>query len=126
MSSPAEREAVLAQLDDIERGLRAVLASLEVKTSPSETVDRAIDSLVSLPFDAQATIDAFREGSESDLAQAKAKLMRVADLDAVVRNECERLLAATAHRLERTRVLRTGLDGLADTDSTGDSIDCIR
>jgi len=126
MSSEAERRDIFAQLDDLERGLRAVLASLETKRAPAESVDHAISTLVSLPFDAQATIRAFREGPDKERSLVKSRLMRLADLDAVVRLECDRLLATTALAIERTRVLKNGLDGWAEVDSSGDSIDCVR
>ena len=126
MTSAVERKAVFAQLEDLERGLRSVLTSLEAKTTASEAIDQAITALVDLPFDAQATIRAFQDGPESELALAKTKLTRVADLDAVVRSECARLLAATAYAIERARVLGSGLDGISGEDSTGDSVDCVR
>ncbi|MDZ4772257.1 MAG: hypothetical protein SGI72_03890, partial [Planctomycetota bacterium] len=117
---------VLARLDEIERALKSLLTVLDSKQSPVETIDRALVGLESVPFDVGDVLRAFQNGSEDEIESVKLRLARLADLDAVARAECQRMLEKTTVAIDRTRVLKTRLEILATSTTTGDSIDCTR
>jgi hypothetical protein len=126
MNSSRERAEALARIDALEDGLTALLNALESKNAPADSVERAIAALELLPFDPQATIEAFADAPALEVALAKRRLEHVASLDAIVRAECERMLATTTLAIERTRVLKASLDTLESSTETGDSVDCVR
>ncbi len=126
MSIHDEQRTVLARLDEIERALKSLLTVLDSKQSPVETIDRALVGLESVPFDVGDVLRAFQNGSEDEIESVKLRLARLADLDAVARAECQRMLEKTTVAIDRTRVLKTRLEILATSTTTGDSIDCTR
>ena len=126
MSRISERELVLARLDAIEHGLKALLHAFESKHAPAEAIDKAMAELEALPFDAEATVRAFHGATSPETQLVNRRLMYLADLDAIVRAECQRMLATTTVAIERAQVLKARLDTLATSTDTGDSVDCVR
>jgi hypothetical protein len=126
MSTNEERKRVLERLDAIERGLKALLGALEAKQAPAGSIEKAMATLEALPFDPGAVVRAFEGASRVESQLVNKRLTYLADLDAIARNECQRLLATTTVAIERAQVLKTRLDTLRETSEPGDSIDCVR
>lgn len=126
MSIHDQQQNVLARLDEIERALKSLLNVLDAKQTPVEEIDRALAGLEALPFDVLEVMRAFNNGSEDEIETVKLRLARLADLDAVARAECQRMLEKTTVAIDRTRVLKTRLEILATSTTTGDSVDCTR
>lgn len=126
MSSAHERAQILAHLDAIERGLKRLLSALQSKRAPAESIDKALATLEGLPFDAEAVVRAFNGASSVETTFVNKRLTYLADLDAIARTECQRLLATTTVAIERAQVLKARLDTLPTATDTGDSIDCVR
>lgn len=126
MSRVFERATALSRIDAVEVALKRLLAALESKSAPAQGIESALSTLESLSFDPRSTIEAFESAPSDQMDFVKRRLERLAALDSIVRAECERMLASTTLALERTRVLKEGLDALASDSGTGDSIDCVR
>lgn len=126
MSGVFERATALSRIDAIETALKRLLAALESRNSPAHGIESALVTLEKLPFDPQSTIESFQGAPQDQMEFVKRRLERLAALDAVVRTECERMLATTTLAIERTRVLKDGLDALASESGSGDSLDCTR
>jgi hypothetical protein len=125
MSTTAERKLILQRLDAIESGLKALLGALDSKRNPAGTIEKALEALEGLPFDAEATTRAFQGASNAEMMLVNRRLTYLADLDAIARTECQRLLATTTVAIERAQVLKARLDTLATSTETGDSVDCV-
>ena len=126
MSSKAERALILKRLDAIERGLKVLLDALDSKNAPAKKIDKALSELELLPFDAGETVRAFEGASNVEKQFVNRRLTYLADLDAIARTECQRVLATTTIAIERAHVLKARLDTLQGDTDTGDSIDCVR
>jgi hypothetical protein len=126
MSNKSERVLVLKRLDAIERGLKVLLDALDSKRAPANAIDKALETLEALPFDAGEIVRAFEGASNVEKMFVNRRLTYLADLDAIARTECQRLLATTTVAIERAQVLKTRLDTLPTSAETGDSIDCVR
>lgn len=126
MSSSFERANALSRIDAIEIALKRLLAALEARQAPADSVERAMAALEALPFDAASTVEAFQGAPTDEVELVKRRLQRVASLDSVVRAECERMLATTTLAIERTRVLKANLDALAADGETGAGLDVVR
>jgi hypothetical protein len=126
MSQTGERELVLKRLDAIERSLKSLLFAFESKHAPAGSIEKAMAELEVLPFDAEATVRAFQGASQAETQLVNKRLTYLADLDAIVRTECQRLLATTTVAIERAQVLKARLDTLGTANDTGDSVDCVR
>lgn len=125
MSRMDERALVLERLDAIERGLKTLLNALGSKHAPADSIEKALETLESLPFDADATVRAFHGASSAETMFVNRRLAYLADLDAIARTECQRLLATTTVAIERAHVLKARLDTLGSSADTGDSVDCV-
>lgn len=120
----SEREDVLAGLDRLETRLRHVLGVVEDPAASPDVLRDAVDAWAAEELDAARVVRAFADASPIERSAARARLARLADLDALTRASCQQALAHTALSLERTRALRAQLDTVDDRETSGLSLDC--
>lgn len=125
MITAGDRHGVLVELDAIERGLRTLLCALESPASTAESIEFAAGTLSTAGFDAGFVVDTFRGSSDAEILELKARLARLADLEAVVRDECQRSLSETSAAICHARVLEAQLDTLANAEQSGTTFDCV-
>jgi hypothetical protein len=116
--------ALLADLDALERSMRALLELVESPSARDESLSVALARCLELtPTDValQARCAAVPKSERESVAVV---LRRVVDLNAIVRSSIASALTTTAVLIDRARAARANLDALS-AGSSGATVDCV-
>lgn len=124
MNDPVEREEARRELDEFETRLSALLGVVDDPRSDAEAVEHAAEA-AARPFEAVRFVNSFAGAPEDERAEVRARLVRLADLSAMLREATARAMSRTADSLERTRALKAQIESVDTVDETsGLSLDC--
>jgi predicted nucleotidyltransferase len=123
MTAAAERAALLRDLDAFERKLRTLISMIEGPVTDLDGLARATEALSNQAFDARTFVARFEGADAGQIADAKRRLARLVDLDAVARAACQTELGKTAAAMDRVQHVRVQLDTLRSVENAGETLD---
>jgi hypothetical protein len=125
-SRAADRAKAMVELNALEKSMRRLLSMVEARSTDLDGLARATEEYESKRVDAVMLVERFRGAGKSEIGFLRRRLMKLADLDAVLRVTCSGEMATTAAAIGRVRAVRGQLESMSGVEGSGEAVDCVR